>query len=428
MARVNGRIRAVLATNRCCSGEHLKDTLQRYVNVYNHRLPQQALGHIYPVEAREQWQLKPPERFVSEINNLPEAAIPMPKCPALLLLLLILATPLLAQEAPKAIPVIVAETRLEAFADPVEALGTLKARESVDLTANVTETVFAIHFDDGQRVEAGQVLVEMTSAEEHALLEEGQVRVAEAARQYDRVKSLVAQRAASESLLDERRRDLDAARAQLVAIESRLADRLIKAPFAGVLGLRNISPGALVRPGDLIANLDDDSEMKLDFALPSLYLVDLRLGMAISARSRAHGDRSFQGEIAAIDSRIDPVTRSIQVRALIPNPRQDLKPGLLMQVEVPRNPRQGLAIPEAALLHRGRDHRVLVVGTGDQAEERRVDIGARRPGVVEITSGLTAGERVITHGNDKVRPGQVVRVLALDEGTKPLRELLGSGQ
>ena len=354
--------------------------------------------------------------------------MPMTPFRALALLLLALTGPVLAQEAPKAIPVIVAEVRLAAFADPVEALGTLKARESVALTANVTETVSAIHFEDGQRVDAGQVLVEMTSAEEHALLVEGQARVAEAARQFDRVKSLVTQRAASESLLDERRRDLDAARAQLVAIESRLADRLIKAPFAGVLGLRNISAGALVRPGDLIANLDDDSEMKLDFALPSLYQADLELGMAISARSRAHGDRSFQGEIAAIDSRIDPVTRAIQVRALIPNPRQDLKPGLLMQVEVPRNPRQGLAIPEAALLHRGRDHGVLVVGAGDQAEERRVDIGARRPGVVEITTGLTAGERVITHGNDKVRPGQRVRVLALDDGTKSLRDMLGSGQ
>lgn len=352
----------------------------------------------------------------------------MPRCPVLLLLLLILATPLLAQEIPKGLPVIVAAVRLEAFADPVEALGTLKARESVALTANVTETVSAIHFEDGQRVTAGQVLVEMTSAEEHALLEEGQVRVAEASRQYERVKSLVTQRAASESLLDERRRDLDAARAQLVAIESRIADRLIKAPFAGVLGLRNISLGALVRPGDLITNLDDDSAMKLDFTLPSLFLTDLRLGMAISASSRVHGGQSFQGEIAAIDSRVDPVTRAIQVRALIPNPRQDLKPGLLMQVEVPRNPRQGLAIPEAALMHRGREHRVLVVGEGDKAEERQVAIGSRRPGVVEVTSGLTLGERVITHGNDKVRPGQGVRILAVDDGTRTLREMLESGQ
>jgi membrane fusion protein (multidrug efflux system) len=334
-----------------------------------------------------------------------------------------------SQEAPpKAIPVIVAAARLEAFADPVEALGTLKAMESVNLTANVTETVSALHFDDGQRVEAGAVLVEMTSAEEHALLVEGQVRVAEAERQYDRVKALVTQRAASESLLDERRRDLDAARAQLVAIESRLADRLIKAPFPGVIGLRNISPGALVRPGDRIATLDDDSRMKLDFALPSRYLPDLQSGLVIQARAQALGDRVFTGAIAAIDSRVDPVTRAIQVRALLPNPEQDLKPGLLMQVEVPRNPRQGLAIPEAALLQRGKDHRVLVVGEGGKVEERRVEIGARRPGTVEIATGLAAGERVITHGTDKVRPGQVVRVLAVDDGSKSLREMLEASQ
>ncbi|HPB76667.1 MAG TPA: efflux RND transporter periplasmic adaptor subunit [Chromatiaceae bacterium] len=331
-----------------------------------------------------------------------------------------------SQKAPSDLPVIVAAARLEAFADPVEALGTLKALESVNLTANVTETVFALHFDDGQRVAAGEVLVEMTSAEEHALLVEGQARVAEAERQFDRVKALVTQRAASESLLDERRRDLDAARAQLVAIESRLADRLIKAPFAGVIGLRNISPGALVRPGDLIATLDDDSRMKLDFALPSRYLPDLQPGLVIQARTQALGERVFSGAIAAIDSRVDPVTRAVQVRALLPNEDRDLKPGLLMQVEVPRNPRQSLAIPEAALLQRGKDHRVLVVGAGDQVEERRVVIGARRPGKVEVTTGLTAGERVITHGTDKVRPGQVVRVQAVDDGSRSLKELLDS--
>jgi len=346
----------------------------------------------------------------------------------LLLLPLVMALTALAQENAQSPPVIVAEARIEAFSDPVEALGTLKALESVNLTANVTETISALHFDDGQRVAAGDVLVEMTSTEEQALLEEGRVRVAEAERQFDRVKALVAQRAASESLLDERRRDLDTARAQLVAIESRLADRLIKAPFPGVIGLRNISPGALVRPGDLIATLDDDSRLKLDFSLPSRYLPDLRLGLVIQARAQALGDQVFTGAITAIDSRVDAVTRAVEVRALLPNPQRDLKPGLLMQVEVPRNPRQGLAIPEAALLQRGKDHRVLVVGEGDQVEERRVVIGARRPGKVEVTTGLAAGERVVTHGTDKVRPGQKVRVLALDDGTRSLKDLLESAR
>jgi len=329
-----------------------------------------------------------------------------------------------ARSAPPPPKVIVAEVKSDHFVDRVEALGTLKANESVAVTANVTETVSAIHFDDGERVKQGQLLVEMTSGEEHALLEEGRVRVAEAERQYKRVVSLVSQRSASESLLDERKRDLDTARATLVAIESRLADRLIKAPFDGVLGLRNISAGALVEPGDLITTLDDDSVMKLDFSVPSLYLPDLEVGLGINAKARAYGDRVFEGKIRSIDSRVDPVTRSIQVRALIPNEDRSLKPGVLMQVELLRNPRDALVVPEAALLPEGRDQYVMLVGEGNKVERRQVLIGARRPGDVEILSGIENGDKVIVHGNDKVRAGQAVEIRAIDDGSRTLQEML----
>ena len=193
-----------------------------------------------------------------------------------------------------ALPVIAAAVRRAAMADPVEALGTLKARESVVISANVTETVSAIYFDDGQRVQQGDLLVEMTSAEEHALIAEGRARVDEAKRQFDRVKSLAGQRSAAQSLLDTSRRDVDTARAALVAIESRLADRLIKAPFDGVLGLRNISVGTLVVPADPIATLDDVSAMKLDFSVPSIYLADLKPGLAVTARAPEYARPDLQ--------------------------------------------------------------------------------------------------------------------------------------
>jgi len=358
------------------------------------------------------------------------ATVDMGFCKALLLYVLAVVPIAHAASPPvtETVAVIVSEARVDRFEDRVEALGTLKANESVSVTANVTETVSAIHFDDGQRVDADEVLVEMTSAEEHALLEEARARVDEAERQYDRVKSLVAQRSASESLLDERKRDLDTARALLVAIESRLADRLVKAPFAGVLGLRNISPGALVEPGDRITTLDDDSLMKLDFTVPSVFLPDLRPGLGIVAEARAYGNRRFEGEIRSIDSRVDPVTRSIQVRALFPNPDRTLKPGILMQVSLLRNPRDALVVPESALLHQGRDHFVMRVGDGDIAERRQVRIGARRPGEVEIVAGLAAGDQVITHGNDKVRPGQQIAIRAASDGTRSLQEMLESGR
>jgi membrane fusion protein (multidrug efflux system) len=323
-----------------------------------------------------------------------------------------------------ALPVIAAMVRRAAMADPVEALGTLTARESVVISANVTETVSAIHFDDGQRVQQGDLLVEMTNAEEHALIAEGWARVGEAKRQFDRVNALASQRSAAQSLLDTSRRDLDTARAALVAIESRLADRLVKAPFDGVLGLRSISVGNLVMPGDPIVTLDDVAAMKLDFSVPSIYLADLKPGLAVTARAPEYVDLRFSGEVTGVDSRIDPVTRSIQVRALIPNPDGRLKPGLLMQVVLARNPRETLVVPESALLQQGQDHFVMRVTAGNTAERVQVQIGARRIGEVEVTAGLQAGDRVITHGADKVRPGGGVAV-RMDDGTRPLKDLLG---
>ena len=327
-----------------------------------------------------------------------------------------------AEEKPPT--VFVAEVRVEPFVDRIEALGTLKANESVVLTATVAETVRAIHFDDGERVPAGKVLVEMTGAEERALLAEAQATLAEADRQYQRVKSLTEQGTASKSLLDERRREWETARARADAIESRLADRLIKAPFAGVVGLRNLSLGALVAPGDLITTLDDDSVMKLEFAVPSPFLPVLRPGLAVHATARAFGERRFEGEVSAVDSRVDPITRAVLVRALIPNPEQLLKPGLLMQVTLLKNPRQALVIPEAALMPLADRQFVLVVDAENKVGRREVRIGARRPGEVEVLEGLAAGERVVTDGTVKVRDGQTVTITAIDDGTTPLRELL----
>ena len=328
--------------------------------------------------------------------------------------------------APPPPAVIVAEAKLESLMDRVEALGTLRANESVSLTAAVTETVTGIHFDDGQRVKSGAILVEMTSAEEHAQLKEAQATVDEAKRQFERVQSLATQGTASRSLLDERRRDWETAQARLAAIESRLEDRLIKAPFSGVVGLRNLSLGALVRPGDLITTLDDDRVMKLEFPVPSTFLETLRRGLPITAKARAYGDREFVGRVASIDSRVDPVTRSIVVRAVLPNADRALKPGLLMQVELLKNPREGVVIPETALTPLGQQHFVLVVDTtqDNQVERREVKIGARQPGEVEIMEGLKPGEKVITHGVQIARPGQKVAIQAVDDGSHKLRALL----
>jgi membrane fusion protein, multidrug efflux system len=329
-----------------------------------------------------------------------------------------------ADEPSDATAVIVAAAYSGRFEDRVEALGTLRASESVTLSATLTETVSAIHFDDGDRVEAGQVLVEMTSAEEHALLVEAQSTLAEANRQYRRVESLAAQGTAAKSLLDERRREWETARARLAGIEARLGDRIIRAPFAGVVGLRQVSVGTLVTPGDLISTLDDDATMKLDFAVPSVFLGTLRPGLAISATSAAFPERRFTGSVAAIDSRVDPVTRAVTVRAALPNPERLLKPGMLMQVVLSKDPRDAVIIPEKALMPLGDRQYVLVVGADAKVERREIRIGTRRAGEVELLEGMVAGERVVTDGTLKLRPGDPVRIIAVDDGTGTLPEVL----
>jgi membrane fusion protein (multidrug efflux system) len=340
--------------------------------------------------------------------------------------LLLLATAIPAQDASPP-PVIVAVAETKSVVDRVEALGTLRANESVTLTANVTESVTAIHFDDGERVEKGDVLVEMTSGEEHALLEEAQATVEEAKSQYDRNVQLSKQGSVSEAVLDTARRVWQTAKARLEAIRSQLDDRLVSAPFSGVVGLRNISPGALVQPGEVITTLDDDSVMKLEFSVPSVFLSVLKPGLDIVTTTAAYGDEEFEGEVSAVDSRIDPVTRTVQVRALVPNPDRLLRPGLLMQVELLKDPRQAVVIPEEALTPLGNQQFVMVVdrNNGNVVERREVKIGRRMPGEVEILAGVAAGETVVTHGIDKARDGQSVRIRAVDDGSRAVREMFG---
>jgi membrane fusion protein, multidrug efflux system len=330
-----------------------------------------------------------------------------------------------AAEAPPA--VIVERVGQQRIADQLEALGTLQANETVRLTATVSETVSRVFFEDGQTVQAGDVLVALTDDEETALLEEAESLVEEAQRQYQRIARLVADGNVSESLADERRREWRTAAARRDAVRSRLRDRTIVAPFSGRVGLRHVSPGALVAPGDLITVLVDDSSMKLDFTVPAIYLTSVRRGTIIEAITPVFPNRTFAGEVTSVDSTIDPVTRSITVRAAIPNEQRDLVPGMLMTLNLLRNERDALVISEEAIVPRGEHTYVLVVDTADEpyrTSERRVALGMRLPGQVEVVSGLRIGETIITHGAMKVRPGSAVRIHAEDDGTRPVADLI----
>ncbi len=326
-----------------------------------------------------------------------------------------------------ATPVILSQATEEEMVDRIEALGTLRANESVTITAQVTEIITSLKFEDGERVTKGQVLAEMTSAEETALLQEAEATLREADEQLKRARPLAKRGVSSAAVLSERLRDFETAAARLEAVKSRLADRRIEAPFAGAVGLRRISVGALVEPGTVITTIDDDSVMKLDFPVPATFLSVMRVGLPIVAEAEAFGNRTFFGEVAGIDSRVDPITRSITIRAVIPNKEQILKAGVLMTVEVLKNKRRVVVIPEQAVIARGRTTHVFKVDPNAQdpkAIKQEVKTGNRHDGKVEIVEGLNAGDYVITDGTLRTRPGQPVSITAIDNDNEPLAKLL----
>lgn len=317
------------------------------------------------------------------------------------------------EREPETVPVQVAEVELHEFADTVEAIGTVRANESVSITANVSDTISRISFESGQRVEAGEVLVELADAEEAAALTEARASLNEAQRTRARINELAEQGAASGAAVDEAEAAYERAQAQIDALQARLADRVIRAPFAGVIGLRNVSLGELVSPGDVVATLDDTSIVKLDFTVPERFISTLEEGQRIRAAAAAYPDETFTGRIAEIDSRIDPVTRAVTVRAIIPNPDNRLRPGMLMTVETRRDVRESPAVPETAVMRNGAQASVYTVDAAQgaaTANVRNVSLGIRDGLLIEVTRGLQAGDRVISEGTHKVRAGGTVEI------------------
>lgn len=342
------------------------------------------------------------------------------------LLAFILCLPAFA--AAQGLEVVVSPVREMRVADRIEALGTLRANESAALTATTTDTIAEIRFEDGQRVSAGDMLVVMNSREQLAERAEARASVAEAQRQFERVQDLARRGTASAALLDQRRRELDIARARVEAAEARLRDRRIVAPFDGVVGLRNVSVGSLLTPGALVTTLHDDSVMKLDFTVPELFVAIVRPGLRVEARSRAWPDEVFRGEVVSVGNEVDPVTRAFRVRALVPNPERKLLPGMLMTLALAGRERDALVVPEGAILTQDRTHSLFVVEESDEgakAVRREVRLGIRMPGSVEIVEGLAGDERVVTQGGFRLADGDAVRVRAVDDGSRPLAELIG---
>jgi membrane fusion protein (multidrug efflux system) len=307
------------------------------------------------------------------------------------------------------------------FGEDLELLGVAKGRRSVTLSAAATQIVEKVNFRDGQAVPAGAVLVELKANEQDAGLAQAEARRLQAERTYRRWKQLADRGFASTAAVDEYEAAYQTATADVAAARARVGDRQIRAPFAGVVGLSDIAPGALINPGAPIVTLDDLSAVRVDFPIPERFLSILSEGQPITATIDAYPGLKIPGRIAQLDTRVDERTRAVTARAEFANPDRRLKPGMLVRVVVPHGRRDGLAAPEAAVMVHGEDAFVFVIASRDGklvAEQRAVETGIRSEGFVELRDGVAAGERLVADGLHKIQPDQPVR-LAQGAGAAP---------
>ena len=311
----------------------------------------------------------------------------------------------------RAMPVKAVQVRTDTVTETVTAVGTLLANESVMIRPEIDGRIEAIHFKEGQVVRKGDRLVSLDASEVDAQLASAVAAANLNRSRLKRTEDLFAKKFISAQALDEARENLNQTDAREAEIKAKLAKSTIRAPFEGVTGLRQISPGAYVKAGQDVARLEGIGVLKLDFRLPEAYLRKIRVGQELAVTVDAYPDEIFTGGIYAIEPAVDEATRTVLLRARLPNPGVRLKPGMFVRVSLTLEQRENaLVVPEQAIVSRGGDRYVYRIVDG-KAVSTRVQLGLRRPGEVEIVDGLAAGQSIVTDGQLKLQDGTAVSVM-----------------
>ena len=322
---------------------------------------------------------------------------------------------------PPFIPVKMMQVALSPVSNSVSAVGALIAEDSVVLRPEIDGRIEKLTFVEGQPVKKGAVLVVMDSAEQRArtAAAEADVRLAES--RFKRSEELAAQNFISKQALDEARGNLDIVKARLTQEKVALDKTVIRAPFGGQVGLRQVSPGAYVKKGDDMVRLDATASLKLEVPIPELSLPLAKIGQPVAVTVDALPGKTFNGRVYAIDPVVDPASRSSRVRARIANPAGVLKPGMFVRVTANLGgAATALMVPEQVIVPKGEGSLIYAVVNG-KAEPRPVKLGRRVAGQVEILSGVKAGETIVLDGQIKLRPG--VPVVTMEQAMQMMQKM-----
>jgi membrane fusion protein (multidrug efflux system) len=319
-----------------------------------------------------------------------------------------------------AVPVEVVPAEAGTIRERIEAVGSSLARQAVDIVALSSGRVAEINFAPGEHVEKGAVLVRLDDLTEQADVAEADAMRRQAELALDRARKLRTNNTVAQATVDELEAAYSGTSARLDSASKQLADRTVRAPFAGVVGIRGVDIGARVDDDTVLPTLDDLAELEIEFSVPEIFFGRIRQGQLVEETSTAYPGRAFTGKIATIDSRIGQVSRAFRVRAVLPNPDLELPAGMFMHVSVVLEERPAVLVPEQAVLAEGDSTYVFTV-QDDRATRRKVRLGQREAGKVEVLDGLDAGQSVVRAGLQRMRDGVEVRVLepAADAPPKP---------
>lgn len=315
------------------------------------------------------------------------------------------------------LPVRVGVVKTGTITEEVSAVGTLLANESVMIRPETDGRIETIHFAEGQLVRKGDRLLSLDTSEVEAQLAAAEAELTLNRSRMKRSEELQAKNFISAQALDEARENLNKSVARQMEVKARLDKMTVKAPFEGVAGLRQVSPGAYVKAGQDIARFEGIGTLKVDFRVPEVFLRKIRASQETQVGVDAFPGESFRGAIYAIEPSVDEQTRTVLLRARIPNPGVRLKPGMFARVTLVLDNRQNaLIVPEQALVPRGGERFVFRAVEG-KAELTKVEIGLRRPGEVEILQGLKAGEAIVVDGQLRLQDKSPISVM--QEKPKP---------
>jgi membrane fusion protein (multidrug efflux system) len=318
------------------------------------------------------------------------------------------------QMAPPPAAVAATEVRAVEWQPRLRAVGSLVAEQGIQITTEVEGLVREIHFDSGQRVEAGQLLLRLDDSVEQAELQGLLAEQRLAAIKHRRLAELLKDRSVSPSDVDEAKAQLDNASAQVAGKRAALAKKRIVAPFSGYLGIRAVDQGQFVEPGTALVSLQTLDRLYLDFSLPERHLREVSVDQKVEIVSAAFPDNPFSGRIAAINPAVDQASRSLMLRAVLDNPEHLLRPGSFVEVAVLLPNRDSvLVVPRVAVTFAPYGDAVFVIE--EQAgsllvRQQQVTTGAVLGDDIEIVAGLELGQRLVLAGQVKLRNDQQVQI------------------